>query len=162
MGLALSFAPALLAVEPARAAETDGIRFQAHSTFRLDPPAAVVRVTVDISVTNEAPDSYSSRYVTQTYFPSIGIPVMPEATTSAAVRQDDGRPLGVTLEPPPADQAAATLTVDLSPDLYFPQTQALRVTYDLPDLPPRSAGGTRSARRRRSSGTTPPGPCCAT
>jgi len=140
--LVLSLAPALVAVQPARAADPDGIRFQAHTTYRLDPAGAAVRVTVDISVTNEAPDSYSSQYVTQTYFPSIQIPVLPEATNFSTTRQDSGQALAVTPEPPTAD-GVATVMIDLSPDLYFAETQALRLSYDLPDLPPRSEGVTR-------------------
>lgn len=142
IGVSLSFAPAVLAVQPALAGEHDGIRFQAHTTYRLDPPSRVVRVTIDLSLKNEAPDEYSSRYVTQTYFPSIAIPVLPEAINLTATRQDNGLPLAVTLDPPAADQLS-TMNIDLSPDLYFPQTQALRVSYDLPDLPPRSEGVTR-------------------
>lgn len=143
LGAVLSLGASLLAAQPAHAQDPDGIRYQGHTTYRLDPAAAVIRVTVDISVTNEAPDEYSSRYVTQKYFPSIGLPVLPEATNFSAARSDDGRALAVTREAPAADQLA-TLTVDLSPDLYFPQTQALRVSYDLPDQPPRSESVTRA------------------
>ena len=36
------------------AADEDGLRFESHSVFRLDPAADVVRVTIDVVVTHES------------------------------------------------------------------------------------------------------------
>jgi hypothetical protein len=105
--------------------------------FRLDTAADVVRVTIDVAVTNEIPASGTSIY----YFSSIGLSVPIEAVNLRAVRSD-GQTLGVGLEPSPS-RWWHRAEVDLAPDLLSGQTQRLQLSYVIPSLPPRTGGLSR-------------------
>ena len=128
-------------VEVLGAADEDGMRLETASAYRVDPAAGVVRVTVDVTVTNETPDEVTSTYVSQAYFPRLGILTLAEAGNFVATK-DDGTPLGVEIEPLEVPQVVIA-AVDLVPDLYYQDTQRLRVTYDLPNQAPRSERLTR-------------------
>ncbi|MGH9187812.1 MAG: hypothetical protein ACRD0U_18700, partial [Acidimicrobiales bacterium] len=119
----------------------DGLRFEAATVYRLDPAAATIHVSIDITVTNQEPDQYGRLYISRAYFPRLPIPTLSEATNLAAAK-DDGEALSVELET--TESAAVSIaSVDLSPDLYYQDTQTLRLTYDLPNQAPRSSSITR-------------------
>ena len=68
--------------------------------------------------------------------------MLTEATNFAATR-DDGQPLDVTTEPTDVSRSSLAL-VDLAAGPLLRRTrQTIRLTYDLPSLPPRSDGLTR-------------------
>ncbi|MGH8776379.1 MAG: hypothetical protein ACRDWI_14845 [Jiangellaceae bacterium] len=125
-------------VSSAQESDDDGLRFEATTTFRLDPEVQMVLVTMDITVTNQVPD----RGNLYTYFSSISVPALSEATDVKA-RRVGGGALASSLEEADGPQWS-TLSVDLSPNLLYGRTQEIHLTYGLPDLPPRSVGWTRA------------------
>ncbi|MDQ3293743.1 MAG: hypothetical protein M3527_04745, partial [Actinomycetota bacterium] len=134
---ALASAPGSGAQEPG-----DELRFEATSTYTVDPVASVIHVAVDVALTNEAAPEYGTSSIRNFYWPEVGLPVLAEAANLAAARFD-GSPLGVRVEA--VDHPAiAFAVVDLEPDLQYRDTQGFRLTYDLPDQPPRSDRITRA------------------
>ncbi len=137
---------ALTVVAPAAAVVTqepdDKLRFEATSTYTVDPVGSVIHVTVDIALTNEAPTEYGAYSYRTFYWPEIGVPMLAEATNVAAARFDGG-PMDVRVET--IDYPAIVFAVvDLEPDLQYGETQGFRLSYDLPDQPPRSPRVTRA------------------
>lgn len=138
--LLASVAGAIVAVvlaAPAGADPDDGLRFESTVTYEVQPERERVVVTADISVTNELPDRGTTYY----FFTDISIPVLSEAVNVSA-RRVGGSALQTSLAGT-EDPQWSMLTVQLSPSLLYPETQQLEVTYELPNLPPRSDGWTR-------------------
>lgn len=134
VGAIAAFVPASLGLataDPAAAAD-DGVRYEAHTSYLVDIDAQAVRVTLDATFTNELADFY---------FPRMPVPVLAEATNFVATTAD-GRRLGVTRNES-GDGIVTTVDIDLEPDLLSGQSEAIRLTYDLPSLAPRSEGFTR-------------------
>jgi hypothetical protein len=130
--LATAVAPAALA------ADSDGLDLRTTSSYVLIPDRGVVRVTVDITVTNQTPSVTRGNVVTSYYFDTIVIPVQDEA---ARLRVAEGsRRLRATQgEREGYDQ----VTISLSNRLQYRQTDRIAVTYDLPGGKPRSASDIR-------------------
>ncbi|MGH8822862.1 MAG: hypothetical protein ACRDVN_00080 [Jiangellaceae bacterium] len=122
----------------AQESRDDGLRFETATSFRLNPEDKAIHVTVDITVTNEVPNQ--GNYYT--YFEQIGLPAQAEATNITAHR-DGGSMLSASLEETD-DPRWSVLGIRLSPNLLYGRSQRIRLTYDLPDLPPRSEGWTRA------------------
>lgn len=120
------------------AADDDGLRFEASTTYELQPEGERVRVSMDVSLTNLLRDRGNQFF----YFDQIGVPVLAEATNVAAQRVGGGA-LSASVRPTD-DPEWSTLIVGLSPVLRYQQPQRLRLTYDLPNLAPRSTGWTRA------------------
>lgn len=141
---AAAFAAAVLIVPttPAAAApaqeagDDDGLREQAASTFVVDPAAKVVRVSTEMTVTNElGQDNY--------YFHTYYAPVLVESVNHRAVRSD-GQSLRVSLEASDVPEAGFSYAVvTLRPNLFPGQSQTFRLDYELPFQPPRAAGWMR-------------------
>ncbi len=131
----------IVPTQPAGAAAIEGLRYESHTSYTVDPGAAAVHVVLDATITNQQPDRRTADGVLHYFFPTTAVPVLAEATNFAATRAD-GRPLTVHRETEGDDQFAVAV-VDLVPDLDYGQTAQFRLTYDLPHLPPRSAGFTR-------------------
>ncbi|MGH9116819.1 MAG: hypothetical protein ACRD0A_02750 [Acidimicrobiales bacterium] len=128
----------VLAPSAPAAADDDGLRFESHTVYRLDPVADAVQVTVAVTVTHEVPDAPDGSFY---FFDELWLGVPAEAINLTATR-GDGQPAPAALEPidvPAWSQA----TIDLVPDLRFGQTRSLTVAFTLPGLPPRSEGLTR-------------------
>jgi hypothetical protein len=122
-------------------ADEDGLRFETRSVYTLDPAAGAVHVSVDVTATNERPNRYTATSVLQSYLPELGLVVLAEAANLSATR-DDGTPLDVTLEPSESPLVSYAV-VDVTPNLFFGDSQTFRLVYDLPSLPPRAEGLTR-------------------
>ncbi|MGH9138296.1 MAG: hypothetical protein ACRD0G_14840, partial [Acidimicrobiales bacterium] len=123
------------------AQEGDGLRFESHAVYRLDPAAGAVHVTLDMTLTNEQPDQSGPGYIRQSFLPRIGIPTLAEATNITASR-DDGFALDVSQDAT-GSPYVSTVVIDVSPDLYYRDTQTVHLAYDLPGQAPRSTGITR-------------------
>lgn len=123
---------------PVTAAADDGLQLAASTTYELQPDAGRVRVSMDVSLTNLLADRGNEYY----YFDRIGIPVLAEATNVSAERVGGGG-LAASVQGS-NDPLWSTLTVRLSPVLRYHQPQQLRISYDLPGLPPRSENWTRA------------------
>ena len=121
--------------------EDDGLRYESQSQFVVDAAAAAIHVTVDVTATNETPNQTSSGGVRQFYFHSLTVVTLAEAVNLTATRSD-GAALSVSQEPTDVEEFAIAV-VDLRPDIFYRQSQSLRLTYDLPSQPPRSPNLTR-------------------
>ena len=126
---------------PAPAQVEEGLRYEAHVVYDLDVAARAVHVALDVTVTNETPDVVSGGVISERYYPVAVVAVLAEATNFVAIK-DDGRELGVEIEPTDSELYSFVL-VDLAPDLFYPNSQTFRLTYDLPSQAPRSPGLTR-------------------
>jgi len=119
-----------------RAQAEDWLRFEHRASFVVDPPARAVRARHELTLTNQQPDQPVAGGVRFTYLPEVGVPVPSGATGFAAARAD-GRALSVRADA--TESPFVTLAVvDLSPDLRYPDTVTVVLTYDLPAVPPRS------------------------
>jgi hypothetical protein len=119
----------------AAADEDDGLELVGTTTFRLEPDHERVRVTVDITVTNQKPDNGSLYY----FFDEILVPAPGEATDVVAV-SSGGSVLNTRVGE--TNEAWKQLVVVLPSRLLYGQTASLQVAYDLPNQPPRSDGWT--------------------
>lgn len=125
----VSLAPA--AARPVAAAEE--LRVAAATTYVLDPDAGVVRVAIDVTVTNLKPDRVQGNLVTSYFWDRLAFGIHGEA---GAVRATgSGRTLTVTRE---AEDGYASLTVRLANRLDYRETHRFRIQYDLPGGEPRS------------------------
>ena len=120
----------------------DGLRFLSGWTFRIDPAAGVVHVSVRLDITNEAPPRFGAGFVETSFLPETAIPLLAEATAIAAVRERDGVPLPVRVEPTDLAELSVAI-VDVQPDLQYQDNTVIRITYDLPPQAPRSPTLTR-------------------
>lgn len=125
----------------AAAPSGEGIDLEASSTYVLDDAARLVHVTYEARVTNTEPSTYTFYSIITPYLAKLGIPVQKEATNVVA-SHDDGSTLPVSIEG--TDSPFVSIAViDLEPDLFYPDTQVVRLSYDLPPQPARSAGVVR-------------------
>lgn len=126
-------APTTASAEP----DDDGLRWETDALFVLKPDEKIVDVSMDITLTNEVPDDGLQYY----YFHQIAVPLPAEATDVEASL--DGTALDTDIDSS-TDPLWDELTVNLSPILRYQDTQEIELTYELPDLPPRSAELTRA------------------
>lgn len=115
---------------------TEGLRVESTTTYTVDLAASQVLVEVGATVTNQTRDSVSGGQVLQTYFPKLGMPILVGATDVAAER-GDGRALTVDTEVGDGLYADVAV-VDLAPDLFYGDSQEIRLTYRLPTQPLRA------------------------
>lgn len=113
---------------------TDGLRVEATTTYTVDLAASVVRVEYVATLTNQVPDRVTGSYVEESYWPSYSVAIL-VGTTNVAARRDGGGGLGVQVAPGDGEFCSVAV-IDLSPDLFYDNTQTIRLTYDLPTQPP--------------------------
>jgi hypothetical protein len=129
-------------VAPAAPAQEDGLQTRTTSTYVVDPAAGAIRVTVDVSVTNQIPNRTRGGIIEQAYFSEIGVPVLSEAKDFVATRTGGG-----TAAVTPRDIGnpyVRSAVIELDPNLFYGQTQSLQLTYNLPNQPPRAPGVSRA------------------
>jgi hypothetical protein len=119
----------------------DGLQFRTAARYVLMPERGVVRVGIDVTLTNLQPDSVSGNIRTRYYYDRIALAVQDESSHLAAV--DGGRRLTVTKS---EQKGFDLVTVRLASNLYYRQTQTFRITYDLPGGKPRSDSDIRVGR----------------
>jgi hypothetical protein len=119
----------------------DGFRLEGTSTYTVDPPAGLVHVALDITITNQRPDQIVGGAVRRYYLPEYSVPVLSESVGLRAVKSD-GSNLPVSVEASESPRFSYAV-IDLQPDLFHPSSQTVRLTYDLPPQPPRSEAFTR-------------------
>lgn len=126
----------------ARAADDDGLDLVTSSSYRVDPEAGVVRVTVDVTATNDKPDlvrQTPNGTLTTRYFFDVAILVVHAEAASIRARTGNGN-LRVEATP---EEGFTALEVGLPSDLDFGETVEFTVTYDLPGGAPRSESDIR-------------------
>lgn len=136
-GLVTAFLIVLAGAVPAGGEPEDGIRVEGSVTYDVQPDDERVRVTIDVELTNLTPDEGLTYY----YFDEIGVPAPVEATNISA-RRVGGGTLSTDSDAT-EDPHWQVLTIRLSPVLRYGRPQQLEITYDLPNLKPRSDGWTR-------------------
>jgi hypothetical protein len=117
-----------------------GLRFESHAVYTVDPAAHAVHVGVDVALTNTMPDRRVGNQIESFYFASVSFPLLSEATNVSASRS--GRALTVRIDGTESP-AVSVATATLSPTLRYGSPQTIHFAYDLPSLPPRSEGITR-------------------
>jgi hypothetical protein len=111
---------------PALAA--DDLRVAVAATYRVDPAKRAVHVTMDITATNQKPDTATTIY----FYDSVSFALPLEATSIKAT--SSGSRLEVT-----TTRRKAFLGVEVAfPNLYHGKTRTIRQTFDLPSGKPRS------------------------
>ena len=131
-------APLLRALDAPVAYAADDLAISTRARYVVDPDDGVVRVTVNVSATNEKPNAANGGAVTRFYYDTVNLGVQPEATRFRATR--DGVALGVSSQ---RREGYRLVTIRLPRDLYYGQTTEVRLTYDLPGGKPRSASDVR-------------------
>lgn len=119
----------------------DGLRFEHHARWDVDPAVPTVRVRHELRLTNTAPDQVVPGGIRYMYFPEIVVPV-PVGATGVAATGSGGTPIPAHLEATESPFAALAV-VDLIPDLRYGDTQDVVLTYELPATGPRSTSPVR-------------------
>ena len=119
----------------------DGLQFRTASRYVLVPERGVVRVTIDVTLSNLQPDLVSGSTRTRYYYDRISLAAQDESSHLAA--SDGGRRLTATKS---EQRGFDLVTVRLASNLYYHQTQTFRITYDLPGGKPRSDSDIRVGR----------------
>ncbi|WP_436794252.1 hypothetical protein [Actinospongicola halichondriae] len=121
-------------------AQVDSLVVDAVTTYRLEPEAAVVRVTVEATLTNTAPSRRRGNYIETPYFDSFGVAAIGPVAAAGATR--DGRALTTSVEQADGGDVEFVV-VDLSPNLVYGSPQHIVVRYDIPAQRSRSEFATR-------------------
>jgi hypothetical protein len=124
------------------AAATADLRVETSARYVVDVGASVVHVTVDATVTNETAPEVADGVERRTFFPEVAIPVLSEAREVAASTAG-GTALPVRVETAARSSSVKFAVVDLAPDVFPGESQSFRLSYELPNLAPRSDGFTR-------------------
>ncbi len=131
--------PALRAFEAAPVqAANDDIDIGTTTRYVVVPDKALIRVTVDIAAVNQHPTQTSGGVITRFFYDGVNLGVQPEAKHLRATQ--DGSSLQVTSA---RKKGYRLVTVPFLSNLYFGQTAAVRLTFDLPAGAPRSASDIR-------------------
>lgn len=120
----LAIAPAALPGRIARAADR-GLVVVAQTRYQALPEERRVHVTIDAVATSHTPNPVDGL----AYYPTATFAVQPGATHVAA--SSDGQGLAVALDTSDPDFVGVTVT--FAEGVFFEQSVAYRVTFDLPD-----------------------------
>ena len=115
------------------------------STYTIDPAAGVVRVAVEVAVTNVVPDRTEGDIIYSRYYTGYRLPATAASANAAAV-DEAGRALTVSAVPTIDAPAYVLYDVEFAEQLFFQQTARFTLTYDIVGLPPRSDDPTRTNR----------------
>jgi hypothetical protein len=132
----------LASVAPLAHADDDGLTFENTTTYTIDATASVVRVVADLTLTNTLPDTVQGNIINRRYFTGISFPVPAQAQNLVAATPG-GRALRTTARPVPGTDAYLVHDIDFASDLYYRETERVRVSYDITGLPPRSENPSR-------------------
>jgi len=123
---------------PIASAASDGLQVTTAATYTIAPARHVVQVNLAITARNNKPNVSSGGIVTKYFYDGARVAIQTEATgivaTSAGVR--------LTATTKPAD-GYAVLEVRFRSSLFYQQSTAIRVTFDLPGGVPRSRSDIR-------------------
>src|SRR5829696_3819450 len=115
-----------------------GIAIRTAARYVVAPTDGVVRVSIDITATNEKPNRNSGGAVTRYFYDGVNLGVQPEARNLRATQ--DGRAVRVTA----ADREGYRLvTVFFRDDIFLGERAKVRLQYDLRAGKPRSGSDVR-------------------
>jgi hypothetical protein len=139
--LAPAFAPGIpvpAALSPAVALAADDIEVTTATTYRVEPEAHRVRVTVDITAVNHKPNRVSGGTVTRYFYDGVNLGLQPEARNLRAAQEGVATRVQVTKR-----KGFRLATVLFRENIYFGQTARVRLSFDLPGGEPRSESDVR-------------------
>jgi hypothetical protein len=135
VALTASLAPAV--ARPVAAAG-DALTLSAATTYTLQPANHVVRVSLDLTATNNKPNTTAGGIVTRYFYQGARLAIQAEArnvrATTGATR------LAATVKP---GDGYAILEVHFKDGLFYQQSTTVRITFDLPGGLPRSKSDIR-------------------
>lgn len=137
LGPALAIAPALARA----AAAADTLRETASATYVADPANGVVHVTVSESATNLTPNVESGGTIRQFYYEELVLPIHAEATNVTAA--DSRGTLRLTRE---NEDGYDLARIQLRSSIFYGETAAITLRYDLAGGAPRSESEIRVGR----------------
>ena len=120
------------------AAAGDALSVTTAATYTIQPAKRVVAVVVDLTATNNKPNTTSGGIVTRYFYQSARIAIQTEARNIRATA--GGSRVSTTVNP--AD-GYAVLETRFAGDLFYHQTTKVRITFELPGGPPRSKSDIR-------------------
>ncbi len=123
------------------AAANDGIDIRTVSTYTLVPDRGTVRVVIDLTARNTTPDVTTPTGTTRFYFTKVHVAVQPEAVAIRATASGASLATAITRR-----TGFQEVEVGLHAKLYLGRTVVVRIAYELPGGPPRSASGIRVGR----------------
>jgi len=135
LAVAAILAPGLA---PTAAAADDGLALTTSSTYTLVPAKRVVRVSVDVTARNNKPNVVAGGVITRYFYDGFRLGIQPEARNIRATT--GGTRLAVSTKPADGYQ---TVEISFRSSLFFHQTAAVRLTFDLPGGAPRSTSEVR-------------------
>jgi hypothetical protein len=128
-----------LSLGPSSVQAADGVDVRGQTTYTIRPDDRRIDVSALITVKSVKPDTATQRF----YFTAYGLGIHREATAIAAthsgVRLDIGRAERETA----AGDPYTKIRVDFGRQLFYGQSFAFRLTYQLPDSGARSSSGLR-------------------
>jgi hypothetical protein len=120
------------------AAAVDALNLVASTTYTIQPASHVVRVSLDLTATNNKPNTSSAGIVTRYFSQGARLAIHAEARNVRATV--GGTRLAATTT---AADGYAILEVTFRDSLFYKQSTRVRVTYDLPGGLPRSKSDIR-------------------
>ncbi len=112
------------------------------TTVVLDPTQGVVRVSTELTLTNNAQNEYRADSILYPYLYAVTTPV-PSGATNLNATSGAATALTVALEAVPEQDVVQLARIDLATNLYSGETAVVRLAYDLPNQAPRSASDVR-------------------
>ncbi len=126
------------ATAPAARAASDGLFLTTAATYTIAPASRVVRVVLDVTARNDKPNTTSAAILTRYFYDGARLAIQAEATNVRAT--SGGTPVTATTTP---RTGFAILEVRFRSSLFYHQSTAVRVTFDLPGGAPRSKSDIR-------------------
>ena len=119
--------------QPRAAAASDALSLTGATTYTLQPAKHLVRVVLDLTATNNKPNTTSGGIVTRYFYQGARVAIQSEARNVRATV--GGSALTATVKP---GDGYGILEVRFRSGLFFKQSVKVRITFDLPGGAPRS------------------------
>ncbi len=113
------------------------------TTYTIDAASGVVRVAVDVAVTNLVADRFDGTSVISRYYTGYSLPGALASANAAAV-DATGLPLAVSSRATPDLPDYLVYDITFADTLTFGQTARFTLTYDIVGAPPRSGDPARA------------------
>jgi len=126
------------AAAPIARAAADGLDLRTAATYTIVPNRHVVRVVLDITARNNKPSVTSGGIITKYFYERARVAIQSAAKNVHAT--SNGAALTTTTTP---SGGYGILEIRFRNSLFFQQTAAIRVTFDLPGGAPRSPSDIR-------------------
>ena len=138
----LSAVPLTVLGSAASARAADGLSYRSTTTYTVDAQSGVVRVLVDISLSNTIPDQREGNYINRRYFTGFSLPA-PAGAGNGVATTANGRALGLTSRLIAGNADFFLYDIDLASNLYYGQRANVLISYEIAGLPPRSENPSR-------------------